>query len=523
MKNLKMQLAVVLLSTLCLFTGAYGQVIPSGDAATLNEEHASSAPQLTYTMLHSFDNTDGEQPEAALVQATNGSLYGTTSAGGANGGGTIFKITPRGKLTTVYNFCSQTNCADGQNANALVQATDGNFYGTTISGGDNGGGTVFRFSRGKLTTLYNFCSQTNCADGSTPFEALIQATDGNFYGTTFAGGANGTCTSFGFVGCGTIFKITPSGRLTTLYSFCSQSGCTDGESPNGLIQATDGNFYGVADAGGANNETFCSNLGANGCGTVFQITPRGKLTTVYNFCSQNNCADGQSANALIQATDGNFYGTTFYGGASGNGGTVFRITRRGTLTTLYSFSDADGIFPDAGLVQATDGNLYGTTEIAGANGHGGTIFKITPTTGTLTTIYNFCSQSDCTDGYGPAAALVQDTNGNLYGSTFAGGAGSSCNAGCGDGTVFSLSIGLGQFVETQTTSGKVGDAVKILGTDLTEATSVTFNGTPAVFKVVSRSLIKTWVPRGATTGEVEVTTPHGTLRSNVPFRVVDLP
>ena len=164
MKNLKMQLAVVFLSTLCLFTGAYGQVIPSGDAATLNEEHASSAPQLTYTMLHSFDNTDGEQPEAALVQATNGNLYGTTSAGGANGGGTIFKITPRGKLTTVYNFCSQTNCADGQNANALVQATDGNFYGTTISGGDNGGGTVFRFSRGKLTTLYNFCSQTNCAD-----------------------------------------------------------------------------------------------------------------------------------------------------------------------------------------------------------------------------------------------------------------------------------------------------------------------------------------------------------------------
>jgi uncharacterized repeat protein (TIGR03803 family) len=154
--------------------------------------------------------------------------------------------------------------------------------------------------------------------------------------------------------------------------------------------------------------------------------------------------------------------------------------------------------------------LYGTTSSDGTHG-GGTVFKITPS-GTLTTLYSFCSQSGCTDGGDPTAALVQDTNGNLYGTTYEGGA-------HGYGTVFRLSVGLGPFVKTQPTSGKVGAAIKILGTDLTGATSVTFNGTAAVFKVVSKSLITTTVPSGATTGTVEVTTPKGTLKSNVVFRV----
>jgi uncharacterized repeat protein (TIGR03803 family) len=485
---------------------------------TLNLFVTSTNAQ-TFKVLHSFDGTDGSGAYVGLVQATNGSFYGTVPGGGANGDGTVFKLTPSGTLTTLYNFCSQTNCADGEFPEAaLVQASDGDLYGTTGAGGANGGGTVFKITpSGELTTLYNFCSQTNCADGANAFGALVQATDGDLYGTTSAGGANGTCTSFGEVGCGTVFKITPRGKLTTLYSFCSQSGCRDGETPNGLIQATDGDFYGTTGAGGA-NET-CNLSGANGCGTVFKITPRGELTTLYGFCSKSSCTDGENSVAgLVQASDGNFYGTTFYGGANGNGGTVFRITPRGKLTTLYSFSDADGIFPDAGLVQATDGNLYGTTEVAGAVA-GGTIFKIT-LGGTLTTLYDFCSQTNCIDGYGPGM-LVQDTNGRFYGPTFAGGASSGCGAGCGNGTVFSLSEGLRPFVETQPTSAKVDEAVKILGTNLAGTSRVTFDGTPAVFEVVSSSLIQTWVPRGATTGEVEVTTPHGTLRSNVPFRVID--
>jgi uncharacterized repeat protein (TIGR03803 family) len=220
---------------------------------------------------------------------------------------------------------------------------------------------------------------------------------------------------------------------------------------------------------------------------------------------------------LVQATDGNFYGTTYFGGAY-NYGTVFKVTRSGTLTTLHSFDGTEGGNPDAALVQGTDGNFYGTTYY-GANGYG-TVFKITPG-GTLRTLYSFCSQSGCADGAHPYAGLVQDTNGKFYGAAcgaFCGGGGTG-----GYGTVFSLSVGLGPFVETQPTSGKVGAAVEILGSDLTDATSVTFNGTAAPFKVVSSSQITTDVPAGATTGKVQVVTPSGTLSSNVPFRVVPCP
>jgi len=330
-----------------------------------------------------------------------------------------------------------------------------------------------------FTTLHSF----DLTDGGNTYAGLVQATDGNLYGTTVGGGAKGD---------GTVFKITPSGTLMTLYSFCSKSGCTDGYFPAGLVQATNGNFYGTT---------------AGGHGTVFKVTPSGTLTTLHSF----NGTDGSSPRAgLVQATDGNFYGTTYSGGAK-NIGTVFKITPSGTLTTLHSFDLTDGESPVAALIQSTDGNLYGTTPPGGAHGDG-TVFKIT-TSGTLTTLYSFCSKLGCTDGANPEAALVQDTNGTFYGTTRSGGAHAY-------GTVFSLSAGLGPFVETQPTSGKVGAAVKILGTNLTGATSVTFNGTAAVFTVVSSSEIMTIVPAGATTGKVKVVTPHGTLSSNVPFRVL---
>jgi len=189
-----------------------------------------------------------------------------------------------------------------------------------------------------------------------------------------------------------------------------------------------------------------------------------------------------------------------------------------TFKTLHRFDGTDGANPQAGLVQATDGNFYGTTSLGGVNGNGyGTVFKITPS-GTLTTLYSFCSQSGCTDGRYPVAGLVQDTNGNFYGTTDSGGAKTrACGGFCG--TVFSLSVGLGPFVKTQPASARVGGFVQILGTNLTGATSVSFNGTPAVFRVVLNSWIKTTVPEGATTGTVEVVTPSGTLSSNVPFRV----
>jgi uncharacterized repeat protein (TIGR03803 family) len=452
-----------------------------------------SARAQTFTTLHSFDGTDGENPEAGLVQATNGNLYGTTYGGGANSYGTVFKITPSGTLTSLYSFCSQSGCTDGKNPYAgLVQATNGNLYGTTYYGGANGEGTVFKITpSGTLTTLYSFAGYPT--DGAYPYAGLVQATNGNLYGTTYGGGPSSD---------GTVFEITPSGTLTTLHSFAGYP--ADGSGPYaGLVQATNGNFYGTTAFGGANEE-----------GTVFKITPSGTLTTLYSFCSQSVCTDGENPLAgLVQATNGNLYGTIAYGGANGEG-TVFKITPTGTLTTPYSFCSqsvcTDGENPEAGLVQATNGNFYGTTYVGGASGHG-TVFDITPS-GTLTTLYSFCSQSGCTDGEYVYAGVVQDTNGNFYGTTIFGGANNV-------GTVFSLSVGLRPFVETQPTSGKVGAAIKILGTNLTGATSVTFNGTAVTFTVVSSSEITTTVPTGATSGKVQVTTPGGTLTSNVIFRV----
>ncbi len=355
---------------------------------------------------------------------------------------------------------------------ALAQATDGNFYGTTNAGGayGNNSGMVFKMTpSGTLAGLYSFCSQSNCTDGADPFAGLVQATDGNFYGTTWDGGTYGDGTVFkitpagalttlhsfdgadgsnpsaglvqvsdgnfygttlaggandncGSEGCGTVFEITANGTLTTLYSFCPQPHCVDGANPQaGLVQTTDGSFYGTTAGGGANNS-----------GTVFNITPSGTLTSLYSFCSQPKCADGNEPRAgLVQATDGNFYGTTWTGGTYGDG-TVFKITSAGTLTSLHSFTQADGYLPYAGLVQASDGNFYGATVYGGHYGNG-TVFKINPS-GMLTTLYSF----DTTDGELPYGGLLQATDGKLYGTTCVGGTSNNCGSGCG--TVFRMNL-----------------------------------------------------------------------------------
>jgi uncharacterized repeat protein (TIGR03803 family) len=169
--------------------------------------------------------------------------------------------------------------------------------------------------RGALTTLYSFCAQSGCPDGEYP-DALVRAPDGNFYGTTAGGGNNSTNCN---IGCGTVFKMTPRGTLTTLYSFCSQSGCPDGSLPMALLGANDGNFYGTTEGGGNQSCTY-------GCGTVFKITPSGRLTTLYSFCSERGCTDGSRPTAaLVQATNGDFYGTTQDGGEVNGNGTVFSL------------------------------------------------------------------------------------------------------------------------------------------------------------------------------------------------------
>jgi uncharacterized protein (TIGR03437 family) len=364
---------------------------------------AASLQGQTLTTLASFDWTNGSGPASALMQGADGNFYGTTQVGGAFLNGNVFKLTPGGTLTSLYNFCSVSYCADGQvPITGLVQGTDGNFYGTAYAGGANSVGTVFKLSPGgALTTLYAFCSQAGCSDGDYPDAGLIQASDGNFYGTTEGDGNSQR---------GTAFKITPQGTLTTLYSFCSLPGCMDGEDVRaGLIQASDGNFYGTTNGGG----------GPADAGTVFKMTPSGKITTLHSFSG----TDGTFPSAaLIQASDGNFYGTTTRGGAKG-GGTVFKITPGGTLTTLFSFSSSltgGATSPRGALVQARDGNLYGTTQ-GGGDQNNGTVFMIT-VAGALTTLYSFCYQSDCSDGKDPVAGLIQATDGSLYGTTYDGGA-----------------------------------------------------------------------------------------------------
>jgi uncharacterized repeat protein (TIGR03803 family) len=472
-----------------------------------------SAQAAPFTTLYSFCSqtncADGSGPDG-LIQGTDGNIYGTTDRGGAAGlnSGTVFKITLSGSLTTLYSFCSE-DCVDGQTPTGLIQATDGTFYGTTVNGGDHGlaNGTVFQITAGGTFTSQGMYEATR-----SPDRPPIQGSDGNFYGNSGDGGQ---------LGEGAVYKLTPAGKVSTLYTFCVQADCPDGSLPGGLIQGTDGNFYGTTAEGGANTSS-CDVA----CGTVFKLTSGGDLTTLYSFCAQSGCADGVfPLEALVQASYGNFYGTTSEGGVNAtscdNGcGTVFKITPAGTFTTLYSFCSqincTDGSEPGL-LIQATDGNLYGGTAGGGNVGGNcpseygcGTIFKITRD-GKLTTLHRFCSKKGCPDGSG-AGELVQYTDGTFYGVTAGGGTNS-------EGTIFSLSDGLGAFVKTQTASGTVGAAVAILGTDLTSATGVTFNGTTAAFSIVSASEITTTVPTGATTGFVEVTTSGGTLKSNTKFKV----
>ncbi len=322
------------------------------------------------TTLHAFNDTDGNEP-SALIQGTDGNFYGTTQSGGgescprgSNLCGTIFKITPAGALTTLYLFCSKSNCTDGYSpAAALVQGSDGNFYGTTADGGAAGQctigcGTIFRITpTGTLTTLYTFCSQGSCPydapDGAHPLAALVQGADGSFYGTTQAGGSTGNNCIFG---CGTVFKVSRSGTLTTLHVFDG-----DGVYPGQIVQALDGNFYGVS------------------AGTIFRMSPGGAFATLYSF----SITDGDLPTGLMQATDGNLYGVTSQGGNNNcvfGCGTIFRIGLTGGLTTLHSFSGSDGGKPAGGLVQGTDGSFYGTTSKGGTSnncqGGCGTVFKI---------------------------------------------------------------------------------------------------------------------------------------------------
>jgi uncharacterized repeat protein (TIGR03803 family) len=427
----------------------------AGDGATGNGTVFQVTTGGGYTLLYSFSGGgDGANPEAGLVQASDGTLYGTTQIDGSGGHGTIFHITTNGTLTTVYSF---TGKGDGSGANALVQASDGNLYGTTAYGGTNRFGTVFRFTtNGTLTTLYSF---TGGSDGSQPSAALLQASDGNLYGTTAVGGTNGY---------GSVFRISTSGALTPLYSF---TGGSDGKLPAAaLLQAKDENLYGTTLSGGshgngaffriATNGTFvllysfagvqvrggliqatdgylygtCRNAGAPGYGNIFRITTNGAFATLYSFMAG---ADGTTPVAgLVQASDSTFYGTTV-GGFNFDGaidqivdGTVFQFTASHALNTLYSFPTGNDSHYPTGLLQASDGYLYGT--VGGSQDPDlGAVFQIA-TNGTFNTIYSF---TDMNNWAGPSG-MIQASDGNLYGTANGGTGIDSSGLAYGPGVIF---------------------------------------------------------------------------------------
>jgi uncharacterized repeat protein (TIGR03803 family) len=391
----------------------------------------AALPAQTPTILVNFDGTNGSYPEniGSLVQGTDGLLYGVTQHGGFNDNGTIFSMTSLesgGVLTVLHEFCEQNSaCPDGSRPVAgLIQASDGNFYGTTLFGGNSCScGTVFKISAtGQLTTLHAFSGP----DGSQPFAPLLQASDGLLYGTTQQGGSNTAC-----AGCGTVFRIGTSGsEFKVLYSFNE----SNGRYPQGGLVEVKGKLYGTTILGGSSGN--CT----DNCGTVYSVTTAGVLTTLHSF----DGFDGyEPFGSLVLATNGRLYGTTFYGGGcygdpSGLGlgcGTIFEITTAGQFSNKLNF-DGDGYYPYGTLIQATDGNLYGTTSEsittlpAGCiTGACGTIFRFT-LAGSLTILDTFAGLPGGAVVFG---GLIEGTDKNLYGTTYMGG---SSNL----GTVYALTV-----------------------------------------------------------------------------------
>jgi uncharacterized repeat protein (TIGR03803 family) len=434
--------------------------------------------QTTITVLHNFSGGESGAYPAIVTptQGRDGLLYGTTSEGGLNNAGTIFKMGTNGAYRQLFTL----NGTDGNyTQGALTLGTYGNYYGTSNGGGSSDDGVLFKISpAGNYTILHNFLGHE---DGEYPLAAPIQASDGSFYGTTFGGGSVHSQ--------GTVYNYKADGTFSTIFIVPADLGEFI-QAP--VIQGTDGNLYGVTYGFDADND----------CGTIFKLAPNGHLLFSYTF---PGAPGGCDATALMQATDGNFYGTTYEGGTAGLG-TIFKLDQSGNVTILYSLMTlaGDGQYPND-LSQATDGKLYGTTAAGGASGYG-TLFSVT-TGGAYTVLTSLSSETQ--DAYG---APLQDTNGLFYGTADAGGL-------YGYGSVYSFDVGLGPFVTFVLPSGKVGGTVQILGQGFTGTTSVIFNGVPAAsFTVAASTFLTAIVPTGATTGPVVVTTPTGALTSNKSFQ-----
>jgi uncharacterized repeat protein (TIGR03803 family) len=532
---------------------------------------AMAASAQTYTVLNTYPIGAGAYSGIAapqiMSQGRDGNLYSTIQNAGTHNVGTVYKITTAGTPTTIYNFCSLTSCADGGYPfGGVTLGFDGNFYGTTQGGGSHAAGTVFKVTpTGTLTTLWNFANGT---DDSAPiyttvqgqdgniygvseeqyvgqngaffkvsaagvFKVLrdfaytngaapnlpIQGTDGYFYGTTQAGG-DPTCK------CGVVYRATAAGAIKVLHTF--KGFPTDGNRPIGtLVQGPDGNFYGTTYKGGT----------TNGNGTVFKITPTGAYTLLYSFNYGNGIFDAQLPLAgLTLGPDGNFYGVTGNGGTK-NAGAIFKITPAGSESVLYSFCSvtcADGFGAATPLVLHTDGKFYGNTN---GNSLGGSVFyrfdmgfkplvnlvtwssKVGKTveilgqgfTGTTSVLFNGVSApfTNVSDTYMTATVPAGALTGTVTVTTF--------TSTMKSNRAFLVTPQVKSFAPT---SGIVGATVTVTGVSLTQSSKVTIGGKPATFTVNSDTQVTAKVAAGAKTGKITITTAGGIATSTSNFSVV---
>jgi uncharacterized repeat protein (TIGR03803 family) len=367
-------------------------------------------PAQTFTLLHSFPAStyDGTNPLGNIAVDAKGNVYGLTEGGGI-GYGSAYKIAADGTETILSNPC----CYDGQDFyGGLIRDTEGNLYATTEAGGTNDAGAVIKITgNGTETVLYNFNGQ----DGDYSEAPLWRDAAGNLYGTTSYGGSiENACDGT----CGLIFKVTPSGQETVLHNFVG----TDGFRPYaGVIEDAEGNFYGTATSGGA-----------AGYGTVYELSATGKVTVLHSFTGGSDGAFPFAG--LVEDKQGNLYGAAEEGGAHGQG-TIFKITKAGKFSVLYSFTGgSDGGQPSTTLLLDSKGNLYGEAQFGGDDNcfkpvGCGTVFELS-SAGQLTVLHTFEDQAD---GFVPSGVLARDSAGNLYGTAWVGGPN-------GSGTVFKLAL-----------------------------------------------------------------------------------
>jgi len=389
------------------------------------------ADAQTFTVLYSFQSpSDGDEPLSGVIRDGEGNLYGTTYDGGASGYGIVFKIDKHDKETVLYSFAGGSDGANPEGG--LVRDAAGNLYGTTDGGGNpecgfgNYCGTVYKVDKnGNETVLYRFGS---LPDGHSADSSLILDEDGNLYGTTGAGGDNGCNPGYG---CGTVFKIDKEGREIILHTFTGTREL-DGAFPlAGLVADANGYLYGTTSLGGAPTCILEQGRGflrkvqkpsnTGGCGTIFRVDKQGKETILHRF--SNYVAGASPDEPLILDNAGNLYGTA--SGGSDYNGIVFTLDKHDRERVLYNFSDDEG-YPAAGLVRDAEGNLYGLTNEGGTS-YEGTVFKLDKS-GALTILHGFSGTSD---GGFPRGTLVMDEHGNVYGTARDGGIHNCGEYGCG--------------------------------------------------------------------------------------------